>query len=433
MKIYTLSELDSEQIRSICTRNPVFDAGLIETCRDIFEDVGRRGDAAVRHYTRRFDGVEMEDFRVDGAEYTKAVERIPKEILEAFEKVAANIRKFHSSQNLVEAPVEIDRGITCWRASRPIHSVGLYVPGGTAVLPSTVLMLGIPARLAGCRRIVLCVPPRPDGSVSPEVIGAAQIAGIRQVFKIGGAQAVAALALGTETVPRVEKILGPGNRYVQTAKLLATYHGASIDMIAGPSEVLVIADSEAPADVIAADLISQAEHGPDSQSVLVTDSAELVSRVLEELETQLADLPRREMAEESLKASFALLVDSLDEAFEFSNQYAPEHLILSLRTPKDWLGKIQSAGSVFVGPWSPEVAGDYASGTNHTLPTSGSARSVSGVSMDTYVKKITFQELTAEGLSALSPVLQTMADVELLEGHARAVRKRLESTRPGKG
>jgi histidinol dehydrogenase len=286
-------------------------------------------------------------------------------------------------------------------------------------------MLAIPAKLAGCRKIVLCVPPRPDGTVPPEVIAAAKVSGVRQIYKIGGAQAIAALSLGTKTVPRVDKILGPGNRYVQTAKLIAGFYGVSIDMVAGPSELLVIADENAPVRIIAADLISQAEHGADSQVVLVTTSENIIDAVIEELEDQLASLPRAELAEQALDKSLALQVGSLDQAFQFSNQYAPEHLILSIENAREWLGKVQAAGSVFVGRWSPEVAGDYASGTNHTLPTSGSAASVSGVSMDSFVKKITFQELTKEGLTELTPTLDALADVEKLEGHSQAVKIRL--------
>ncbi|HON01333.1 MAG TPA: histidinol dehydrogenase, partial [Acidobacteriota bacterium] len=319
-------------------------------------------------------------------------------------------------------------GVVCWRASRAIESVGLYVPAGTAPLPSTVLMLGIPAKLAGCRRVILCVPPRKDGSVAEVILAAAQVAGIRHVFRVGGAQAVAAMALGTESIPRVLKIFGPGNRYVQTAKLLATHYGLAIDMIAGPSEVLVIADAAASARVVAADLLSQAEHGADSQAVLVTDSPGLLDEVGRELDRQLQDLPRRDLAGASLRQSFAVLVGNLEEAIQFANQYAPEHLILNLAEPREWLSHVENAGSVFVGCWTPEVAGDYASGTNHTLPTSGLARHTSGVSVESFIKKVTFQELTRSGLQRLANTLGTLAGVEGLEGHARAVRYRLEQS-----
>ncbi|MFZ0429293.1 MAG: histidinol dehydrogenase [Acidobacteriota bacterium] len=426
MKVYRFEELSRPELRKICTRNPVQDPELLRVCREIFEDVATRGDAAVRELTRRFDGVDLTDYRVHAKEFQKAAEQIPPQVQEALKHAASNIRKFHSAQTLTEGPVVVQEGVNCWRAARAISSVGFYVPGGTAVLPSTVLMLGVPAKLAGCQKTLLCVPPDRDGNVSPIVLAAAQVAGVRQVFKVGGAQAIAAMALGTETVPRVDKILGPGNRYTQTAKLLATFHGVSIDMVAGPSEVLVIADSLASPRVLAADLLSQAEHGADSQTVLVTTSETLIESTLAEVERQLADLPRRDLARQSLEQSFALLVPSFDAAFDFSNRYAPEHLILNMAEARDWLGKVHNAGSVFVGRLTPEVAGDYASGTNHTLPTSGLARSMSGVSMDSFVKKITFQELSAQGLQTLSETLQTLAGEEKLEAHARAVRLRLE-------
>jgi len=396
------------------------------TCQEVFDQVEARGDAALRDFTLRFDGVSLQEFQVSTRECQEAMEQIPSGLLDALKQAAANIRKFHSAQSLSEQPVTVADGIVCWRAARAIASVGLYVPGGTAVLPSSVLMLAIPAKLAGCSKIALCVPPGPNGAVSPSVLVAAQLAGVRQVFKIGGAQAIAAMALGTESVPKVDKILGPGNRYVQTAKVLATLRGVAIDMLAGPSEVLVIADAGASPAVVAADLISQAEHGSDSQVVLVTTSEKLLRETLDEVARQLETLPRRQFAAPALEQSLALLVGGLEEAFDFSNRYAPEHLILNLESPRDWLGFVQSAGSVFVGRMTPEVAGDYASGTNHTLPTSGWARHTSGVSMDSYVKKVTFQEISAAGLEGLGKCLVTLAREEGLEGHARAVSLRRE-------
>jgi histidinol dehydrogenase len=425
MKRYILRELSQSERSRLLQRNPVFDPELLATCQEVFDQISSRGDEAIREYTRRWDKVEIDSLSVPSKQLSAAPGEIPAEVMRALETAAHNIRIFHSAQRLVEEPVEVAEGISCWRAARAIDSVGLYVPGGTAVLPSTVLMLGIPAKLAGCTKIILAVPPQADGSVAPSVLAAAQVAGIRQVFRIGGAQAVAAMALGTESVPRVDKILGPGNRFVQTAKLLATFHGVAIDMVAGPSEVLVIADAFASPPVVASDLISQAEHGPDSQVVLVSTSEALLDETLRELDRQLSDLPRRDLALASLEQSFTLLVDSLDEAFDFSNRYAPEHLILAVEKPRDWVGNVQNAGSVFVGSWSPEVAGDYASGTNHTLPTSGLARCDSGVSMDTFVKKITFQELSRQGLEDLAPTLEVLARLESLEGHARAVTTRL--------
>lgn len=428
LKVYKYSELSDAALQELCRRNPLEDEEILAVCREIFESVRNEGDAAVRRYTRRFDGVELEELRVDPRQLQEAVASIPETVQQALREAAANIRKFHSAQLVGEDPVQVADGVTCWRAVRAINAVGLYVPAGTAPLPSTVLMLGIPAKLAGCRKILLCVPPQLDGTVSTVVLAAAQLAGIRHVFRVGGAQAVAAMALGTESIPRVDKIFGPGNRYVQTAKLLATHYGVAIDMIAGPSEVLVIADAAAPARVVAADLLSQAEHGADSQAVLVTNAPELVEAVQEELARQLSDLPRRDLAESALRQSFALLVDDFEQAFAFSNLYAPEHLIINLMEPRDWLSRVESAGSVFVGTWTPEVAGDYASGTNHTLPTSGLARVMSGVSMESFVKRITFQELQRSGLQKLAPTLTTLAEVEGLEGHARAVRYRLEES-----
>jgi histidinol dehydrogenase len=427
MKSYRYEDLSRAQLTDLCERNPLWDETIIETCREIFSAVEERGDEALREFTRRFDGAELSDFRVDSRGFQQACQAIPGATMEALQRAAANIRTFHSSQKLSEEPVEVEDGVTCWRAARAIRSVGLYVPGGTAVLPSTVLMLAIPAKLAGCNRTVLCVPPRSDGTVHPLVLAAAQIAGLRQVFRVGGAQAIAAMSIGTESIPKVDKILGPGNRYVQGAKMLATFRGTAIDMVAGPSEVLVIADDTASARVVAADLISQAEHGPDSQAVLVTNSPELLAKVEGELERQLSDLPRDEHARTALETSFAVLVPDFEKGFEFSNLYAPEHLILNLSSPREWLGHVKNAGSVFVGPWTPEVAGDYASGTNHTLPTSGQARSVSGVSMESFVKKITFQEISVAGLRSLAPTLEILAGEEALEGHVRAVRYRLDS------
>jgi len=426
MKSYRLEELSPESLEELCRRNPVADPEMMETCRAIFDDVSRLGDEAVGKYTRRFDGVDLSDHRVSSQEFSQAAEGISNTAVRALKRAAHNIQTFHASQQVSEGLVKVEPGVRCWRENRAIDSVGLYVPGGNAVLPSTVLMLGIPARLAGCREICLCVPPRKDGSVSPEVLVAARITGISQVFKIGGAQAIAALALGTGTVPKVDKIVGPGNRWVQTAKLLAMLEGVAIDMVAGPTEVLVVADDSASPELIASDLISQAEHGGDSRAILVSTSKEILEEVSQRVESQVQDLPRRDFAVEALAGSFSIQVPSMEKAFEFVNRYAPEHLILHLEGPEEWVEKVQSAGSVFLGPWSPEVAGDYASGTNHTLPTSGLARAFSGVSLDTFVKKITFQELTQKGLRELASTLETLAELEGLEGHGRAVRARLK-------
>ena len=427
MKSYRLADLSQEDLKKLCRRNPIADPSVMETCRSIFDDVSRLGDEAVRECTRRFDGVDLSELRVSSQEFSQAEECVSSPAVKALERAAQNIRKFHTAQQISEGPVEVEPGVRCWREARAIESVGLYVPGGNAVLPSTVLMLGIPARLAGCQEIQLCVPPRQDGTVSPEVLLAAQISGLSQVYKIGGAQAIAAMALGTETVPRVVKIVGPGNRWVQTAKLLAVLKGVAIDMVAGPTEVLVVADESASPPLIASDLISQAEHGSDSRAILVSTSGEVLEEVIQLVEHQVQDLPRRDLASKALGESFAVLAQSMDAVFDFVNLYAPEHLILHLEAPRKWMKKVRSAGSVFLGAWSPEVAGDYASGTNHTLPTSGLAQAFSGVSLDTFVKKITFQELTQEGLRELAPTLEALAELEGLEGHRRAVRARLEN------
>ena len=429
LKVYNLKDLSGREIDSLCTRNPVYDPELFDFCRGVFKEIKARGDEAVAEYTLKYDRVDLPDCRVSAEEFRSASEKVPGNLVSALELAARNIRKFHSSQQMSSDLVEVQDGVVCWRASRAIRSVGLYVPGGTAVLPSSVLMLGIPAVLAGCSRVALAVPPLRDGSVSPAVLAAARIAGVRQVFKVGGAQAIAALSLGTETIPRVDKILGPGNRIVQMAKLAATLEGTAIDMVAGPSEVLVIADQNADPEVIASDLLSQAEHDRDSQVLLVTTSGKLVEPVQRALNRQLARLPRREIAEAALSRSYIVTAETIEEAICFSNEYAPEHLILLFDNARDFSSQVTSAGSVFVGKWTPEVAGDYISGTNHTLPTSGAARAFSGVSLDSYVKKLTFQEITTQGLSALAGPLRLLAGEEALEGHANAVSTRIKLIR----
>ena len=426
MKSHRFRHLSPTEIEDLCRRNPIADPSIMATCRAVFDDVEQRGDPAVRECGLRFDGIEIDEFRVLPQEFSRAQRQISGQALQALETAAANIRKFHSTQRISEDPVEVQLGVQCWRESRAIGSVGLYIPGGSAILPSSVLMLGIPAHIAGCSRVVLCVPPQRHGLVPPEVLVAAQMAGVQEVFKIGGAQAIAAMALGTDTVPKVEKILGPGNRWVQTAKLLATLRGVAIDMVAGPSELVVVADDLAQPHFVANDLVSQAEHGQDSRVILVSTSKHLIEEVNRLVREQTRNLPRGNLADKALRGSFAMLTESLQEALEFSNLYAPEHLILHVENPRQWVARVQCAGSVFLGPWSPEVAGDYASGTNHTLPTSGMAKAFSGVSLDSFVKNISFQELTCEGLRGLAPTLETLAELEGLEAHRRAVRCRLE-------
>lgn len=427
MKSYRLCDLSEKRIGNLCQRNPGADSYIMQTCEDIFQNVESRGDEAIREYTQRFDEVDISQSKVSDEEFSAAESKVSMRFRTALEHAAQNIRKFHMAQQVDEKAVEVEPGIRCWRENRAIDSVGLYIPGGNAVLPSTVLMLGIPAQIAGCKRIALCVPPQQDCTVTAEVLVAARIVGIREVFKIGGAQAIAALAAGTETIAGVDKILGPGNRWVQAAKLLATLRGVAIEMVAGPSEVLIVADGSAKSEWIACDLVSQAEHGVDSRAILATTSEQLLEEVGQLVWRFIEDLPLRDLAEQSLKESFNLLVSSLDEALVFANQYAPEHLILQVNNPEQWVSRVQNAGSVFLGSWSPEVAGDYASGTNHTLPTSGLAKAYSGVSVDTFVKRITFQEITQKGLKGLAPTLEALAEMEGLEGHRRAVKIREES------
>jgi histidinol dehydrogenase len=390
--------------------------------REIFAQVREHGDAALLALTRKFDGAALNSLLVSPEELASAAAHVPPELQAAIRQAKANIEAFHATQREAGPLVETMPGVTCWRQSVPVQRVGLYVPGGTAPLFSTLLMLGVPTRLAGCPEVVVCTPPRADGTVSPVILFVARLLGITRVVKAGGAQAVAALAYGTASVPAVDKIFGPGNRYVTAAKQLAVAEcGVAIDMPAGPSEVLVIADASANPAFVAADLLSQAEHGPDSQVVLLTDSATLLEQVQAEVQAQLAALPRREVAAQALAESRALLLPDAAAMLAFSNAYAPEHLILAVEDAEALAAQVTNAGSVFLGHLTPEAVGDYASGTNHTLPTGGYARQYSGVSLDSFVKKITFQRLTAAGLQAVGPVVETMAGAEGLAAHARAV------------
>lgn len=391
----------------------------------ILNAVRSEGDAALRRLALQFEGFAPDSFLVDAAEIEAASAVLSDGLLAAIRQAYENIRRFHATQLATEKPVETMPGVVCWRRSVPISKVGLYIPGGTAPLFSTVLMLGVPAQLAGCRDIVLCSPVQPDHQIHPAVLFAAKLCGIDQIYKVGGAQAIAAMAYGTESIPRVWKIFGPGNAWVTAAKALVSLDGVAIDMLAGPSEVCVVADSSANPDFVAADLLSQAEHGFDSQVLLLSDSETLIQAVAATLSGQLADLPRRQFARKSLENSHAILLNDLEEALAWANAYAPEHLILSVDEPQKWALKVEDAGSVFLGHYTPESAGDYASGTNHTLPTSGLARTTGGVSLDSFLKKVTFQQISPEGLSGIGPVITSMAQAEGLEGHARAVTLRL--------
>lgn len=394
----------------------------------VFDQVAARGDAALRDFTARFDGVTLEDFEVGADEFARAAEAVPADVQAAIAEAAARIEVFHRAGIASPYDVETAPGLTCQRVQRPIRRVGLYVPAGSAPLPSTALMLCVPARLAGCAEIVLCTPPRADGSADPAVLLAARQAPGVRVFKLGGAQAIAAMALGTASVPRCDKLFGPGNAWVDEAKRQAMQRpgGIAIDMPAGPSEVLVIADSGANAAFVAADLLSQAEHGPDSQVLLLTDSAALLDAVAAEVDAQLATLPRADIARRALEASRLVRVRDIAQAIAISNAYAPEHLILAVREPRAWLDRITSAGSIFLGDWTPEALGDYCSGSNHVLPTGGAARAWSGLSVASFQKAITVQEASRAGIANAGPCAAILAHAEGLQAHARAVELRLE-------
>lgn len=402
---------------------------LFARVHQVFSDIQKDGDKAVKKYTRLFDKVDIEKPGVGEKQMNRAVKEVSKELQEAIQLAMHNIETFHAAQREKKQVVETTKGVKCWRETRPIEKVGIYIPGGTAPLFSTVLMLGVPAKLAGCKEIVLCTPPDKDGKIHPAILLAAKWVGVTKVFAIGGIQAIAALALGTRSVPKVDKILGPGNQYVTAAKQVALNFGVAIDMPAGPSEVLVIADDSANPEFVAADLLSQAEHGADSQVILLSDSANMVEKVLQELKKQLQELPRRDIAEEALKHSKAFVLNSLLECVEFSNAYAPEHLIVAVKKYDKYLEKITNAGSVFLGKYSCESAGDYASGTNHTLPTQGYARNYSGVSLDSFVKKITFQKINKSGIRNIGPAIEIMAEAEQLMAHKSAVTVRLKNLR----
>ena len=399
---------------------------ILDKARVIIQKVKEEGDAALHHYNEVFDGLKQIPLEVSPAELESAVQLVPAVLKQAILQARQNIEKFHRHQ-LHEENVDTMDGVMCSRKNRPIEKVGLYIPGGTAPLFSTVLMLGIPAQLAGCKEIILCTPPGKNGQVHPAILFAAQAVGVTRIFKSGGAQAIAAMAYGTETIPRVYKIFGPGNQYVTAAKQLVQVEGVAIDMPAGPSELCVLADETAHVEFVASDLLSQAEHGADSQVLLVTTSKIFAENVKAAVDVQLSQLPRKEIAAQALQHSRIIIVKDVEEAVELVNEYAPEHLIINCRNEDEIAGQVISAGSVFIGAWSPESAGDYASGTNHTLPTNGFARAYSGVSVDSFVKKITYQKLNEKGLQGLAPSIITMAEAEGLQAHANAVSIRVKS------
>lgn len=400
---------------------------LFDTVRTVLDEVRKEGDVAVKWYEEKFDKVTLPELQVSEAEIQEAHALVSEELKQAIRNAKDNIEKFHASQRFTGQKVETTPGVTCWQKAVAIEKVGLYIPGGTAPLFSTVLMLAVPARIAGCKEIVLCTPPNKEGKVHPAILFAAETAGVSKIFKAGGIQAIAAMAYGTESVPKVYKIFGPGNQYVTAAKQLVSLKDVAIDMPAGPSEVEVIADGTATPAFIAADFLSQAEHGIDSQAMLVTTSEEIVTPVMEAIRQQLSVLPRKEITEKALEHSRIIVLATEQEVIDFTNMYAPEHLIIQTANYVHIAAQIENAGSVFMGPYTPESAGDYASGTNHTLPTNGYAKAYSGVNLDSFIKKITFQEITAEGIKNLGGTIQVMAGNEQLDAHRNAVTTRLNT------
>jgi histidinol dehydrogenase len=413
---------------SAILQRPVFETrSLEEKVSAILEDVKRSGDAALRRYTKQFDESDIETFLVSDGEFAEAEKNISDELKDAIRHAKSNIEKFHAAQKESVTKIETTKGVLCWRKSVAIEKVGLYVPAGTAPLFSTVLMLGIPAMIAGCKEIVLCSPPDERGKISDAILYAANTVSINKVFKAGGVQAIGAMAFGTESIPKVHKIFGPGNQFVTCAKQLVAQQGVAIDMPAGPSEVAVLADETCVTSFVAADLLSQAEHGTDSQVLLVSTREKIIDEVMCEIENQIKELPRREIAKASFENSKAILTKTVDEAIELLNEYATEHLILACENADEIAEKITNAGSVFIGNYSCESAGDYASGTNHVLPTNGFAKSFSGISLDSFVKKITFQKLSSEGIVNLGETIEVMATAEKLDAHKNAISIRLKA------
>ena len=408
------------------TRAAESTAQLEQTVAEIIAQVRERGDEALREYASRFDGVELSDIRVSETEIAEAEQRVDEALKQAIAVAAGNIERFHAAQTMQPVEVSTMPGVECVQRAVPITNVGLYIPGGNSPLFSTVLMLAVPARLAGCKHIVMCTPPGKDGKVNAAILYAARLAGVTEIYKVGGAQAVAAMAYGTQSIPRVSKTFGPGNRFVMEAKMQVSRSAVAIDMPAGPSEVMIIADQDADAEFVASDFLSQAEHGPDSQSILLTTSESLAERLPGVIDDSLNRLPRREMMLRSLSHSHVIVLRDYDEIMRFANEYAPEHLIINTADAERLAERVENAGSVFIGPYSPESAGDYASGTNHTLPTSGYAKAYSGVNLDSFTKKITFQRLSPEGLRSIGSTIEIMAENEDLMAHRMAVTVRLK-------
>ncbi len=397
------------------------------TVSEVFKEISEKGDLAIKKYTSIFDGVMLENIKVSAVEIEKAISAVPTALKEAIIIAKANIETFHAAQKTKKVTVETTRGVLCWQEKKPIEKIGLYIPGGTAPLFSTVLMLAVPAKIVGCKEIVLCSPPDKKGNINPAILYTAALCGVDKIYKVGGIQAIAGLTFGTETISKVSKIFGPGNQYVTVAKQLATKYRVAIDLPAGPSELLVIADESANPSFVASDLLSQAEHGVDSQVILVSDSENLISQVEKELQKQLKKLPRKEIIEKALKNAKAILIKDAYTAIKFVNEYAPEHLIISTNNDTFFVDEIINAGSVFIGKYTPESAGDYASGTNHTLPTNGFSKTYSGVNLDSFTKSITFQKISKEGIQNIGKTIEIMATAEGLEAHKNAVTLRLKS------
>lgn len=412
---------------SLCQRPELPMLDLQQLVQQIFTDVKKNGDAAVNKYTSLFDNAVIDNFKVSDSEIQDAITKVPNELKQAIELAKNNIYKFHTAQKELINVTETTPGVECWRESRAVEKIGIYIPGGSAPLFSTVLMLGVPAQIAGCKEIIMCTPPDADGKVNPAILYAANIVGVTGIYKIGGIQAIAALSVGTESVPKVYKIFGPGNQYVAAAKQYAQNYNVATDLPAGPSEVLVIADATCNPDFVAADLLSQAEHGADSQVILLSDNETVIDEVINAINRQTESLPRKEIAIKCLNNSKAILLNDIDQCISFSNLYAPEHLIIASNYADRFSDDIKNAGSVFLGNYSCESAGDYASGTNHTLPTNGYAKNYSGVSLDSFVKKVTFQKISALGLQNIGPAIEIMAAAEQLDAHKNAVTIRLNS------
>lgn len=429
LKLYNLANLSESEIQSLFDRNADEDNSIQVSVNAIIAEVRLRGDEALKAYAKEFDGVDLEQLYIDKEEIARLAQSVPDVQKEAIDIAYKNIQTFHLGQVCKEDVIETMPGVSCWRDSRAIEKVGLYIPGGTAVLPSTFLMLGIPARIAGCAEIIVCSPPQKNGKVNPFIAYCAELLKIDRIYLAGGAQAIAAMAYGTESIPKVHKIYGPGNQYVTSAKsIIQGTSQTAIDMPAGPSEVLIIADESSNPVFVAADLAAQAEHGTDSQAILVSTSTKIIDSVISELERQVPVLPRAAIALQAFKNSYAVVADSLEEAIKFSNEYAPEHLILATSQWEKLTDMIVNAGSVFLGNYTPESAGDYASGTNHTLPTGSFAKSYSGVSVDSFVKKITFQHISEKGLQNLGATVEILAELEGLQAHKNAVTVRLQDT-----